>query len=204
MEITPGGRSKFALLDLPWAFVRFVGRLVRRCLVAVGVLVVLAAVAYVELEAIVEFVDSRYAREIDNYLGIDARTIERLEGPDLFRAAVRARQRRPANCRLHLLTRTPDSGRGTPLKSPPLFVSAILASEDKNFFSHEGVDKGAIVRALIKRSLRREPLRGFDLDDADRQAPSRRDGRASTEIEKIGDVVMALRSSASFRAGSCC
>ena len=24
---------------------------------------------------------------------------------------------------------------------PPLFVSAILASEDRNFFTHEGVDK---------------------------------------------------------------
>ena len=31
---------------------------------------------------------------------------------------------------------------------PPLFVSAILASEDKNFFAHEGVDKAAILRAL--------------------------------------------------------
>ncbi len=72
MESAHGSKLKFALLDLPWAFVRLVGRLVRRCLVAVGVLVVLAVIAYVELETIVEFVDTHYAREIDDYLGIDA------------------------------------------------------------------------------------------------------------------------------------
>ena len=34
-----------------------------------------------------------------------------------------------------------------------MFVSAILASEDKNFFSHEGVDKAAIVRAFKSDAL---------------------------------------------------
>lgn len=36
---------------------------------------------------------------------------------------------------------------------PPLFIRAILASEDKHFFQHEGIDKAAIVRALAKRLL---------------------------------------------------
>ena len=72
VDSVPGSKLKFALVDLPWAFARLVGRVVRRCLVAVGVLVVLAVIAYVELETIVEFVDTHYAREIDDYLGIDA------------------------------------------------------------------------------------------------------------------------------------
>ena len=50
---------------------RFGGRLVRRFFVALGVLVVLAIVGYVEFEAIVEAIDSHYADKIDAYLGID-------------------------------------------------------------------------------------------------------------------------------------
>ena len=76
---------------------------------------------------------------------------------------------------------------------PPLFVSAILASEDKNFFSHEGVDKGAIVRAMIKRSLGESHSGASTLTMQIAKHLRGGTGRASTEIEKIGDIVMALR-----------
>jgi membrane peptidoglycan carboxypeptidase len=38
---------------------------------------------------------------------------------------------------------------------PAFFVEAILASEDKNFFRHQGIDKAAILRALAGRVLGR-------------------------------------------------
>ena len=75
MEKAVDSKVKLVLLILPWAFVRLLGRVLRFFLAAVGVLVVLAVVAYVELEEIIEIVDSRYSREIDDYLGIDASTI---------------------------------------------------------------------------------------------------------------------------------
>ncbi len=76
---------------------------------------------------------------------------------------------------------------------PPLFVSAILASEDKNFFTHEGIDKGAIVRALAKRVLQESRSGASTLTMQIAKHLRGGTGRASTEMEKIGDIVMALR-----------
>jgi len=81
---TNDSKPKLALLVLPWAFVRWIGRIIRLCLVAVGVLVVLGVVSYIEFESIIEFVDARYGREIDDYLGTDARSIARLNDPTYF------------------------------------------------------------------------------------------------------------------------
>ena len=69
---------KHVLLTLPWAVVRFFGRIVRRFFVALGVIAALAILGYVELESIIEAVDSRYADEIDDHLDIDRNTIARL------------------------------------------------------------------------------------------------------------------------------
>ena len=76
---------------------------------------------------------------------------------------------------------------------PPLFVSAILASEDKNFFTHEGIDKGAIVRAMAKRVLQESHSGASTLTMQIAKHLRGGTGRASTEIEKIGDIVTALR-----------
>ena len=63
METVEGGsRLKHFVLTLPWAIVRFLGRLVRRFLLALGVLAALAILGYVGFEYIVETVDSRYSR----------------------------------------------------------------------------------------------------------------------------------------------
>ncbi len=76
---------------------------------------------------------------------------------------------------------------------PPLFVSAILASEDRNFFTHEGIDKGAIVRALAKRVLQESRSGASTLTMQIAKHLRGGTGRASTELEKVGDIVMALR-----------
>ena len=76
---------------------------------------------------------------------------------------------------------------------PPLFVSAILASEDKNFFTHQGIDKMAILRALGKRILGESHSGASTLTMQIAKHLRGGTGRTSTELEKIGDIVMALR-----------
>jgi len=197
VESTIRSKLKFALLNAPWALVRFMGRLLRRCLVAVGVVVVLAIIAYVELETIVEFVDEHYASEIDDYLGLDGSAIARIQDPAYFaqQSIFVSEDQRTVAClsspeRRILIRHAADI--------PPLFVSAILASEDKNFFSHEGVDKGAIVRAMIKRSLGESHSGASTLTMQIAKHLRGGTGHASSEIEKVGDIVTALRLERAF------
>ena len=72
------------ILTLPWALLRFFGRIVRRFFVAVGVAVALSVAGYVYFEEIVEAIDSRYSAEIDAYLGIDKDEIARLHSEASF------------------------------------------------------------------------------------------------------------------------
>ena len=80
-----------------------------------------------------------------------------------------------------------------PAEIPPLFTKAILASEDKNFFSHEGIDKGAIVRAFAKEVLQESRSGASTLTMQIAKHLRGGTGRRSTETEKIGDIIMALR-----------
>jgi hypothetical protein len=84
MEKVSRDSLKLVVMTLPWRFVRFLGRIARRFFVAVGVLVALGILGYVEFESIVETIDSRYSRQIDAYLGIDKNAISRLHDPTYF------------------------------------------------------------------------------------------------------------------------
>ncbi|HKE42832.1 MAG TPA: transglycosylase domain-containing protein [Casimicrobiaceae bacterium] len=179
-------------MTLPWALVRWLGRLVRRFFVAIGVLVALAVLGYVYFEEIIEAIDSRYSREIDARLGIDKDAISRLHDPAYFarESELVTEDQRTAACisspeHRILIDNAADI--------PPFFVSAILASEDKNFFTHEGIDKGAILRALAKRVLLESRSGASTLTMQIAKNLRGGTGRPSTETEKIGDVVMALR-----------
>ena len=183
---------KRSVLTLPWALVRWLGRLVRRFFVAIGVLVALAVLGYVYFEEIIEAIDSRYSREIDARLGIDKDAISRLHDPAYFarESELVTEDQRTAACisspeHRILIDNAADI--------PPFFVSAILASEDKNFFTHEGIDKGAILRALAKRVLLESRSGASTLTMQIAKNLRGGTGRPSTETEKIGDVVMALR-----------
>src|SRR5438067_8967278 len=192
MESVEQGRLKRWILTLPWAVVRFFGRIVRRFFVAVGVIVALAVVAYVEFEEIVESIDSRYSAQIDAYLGIDKNEIARLHDPAYFaeQSQIVSEDQKTVACISspeHRILIT------DPADIPPFFTSAILASEDKNFFTHEGIDKGAIVRALAKRILQESRSGASTLTMQIAKHLRGGTGRPSSEIEKIGDIVMALR-----------
>ena len=194
MEGAGGKNWKRVLLTLPWAVVRFFGRITRRCPRRGGRD---RGAGRPRLRLQSKRSSSPSTRttpaEIDDYLGID-RTHDR--------AAARSAPTSPSNrcsspriCKTVACISSPERRIliDDAADIPPLFVSAILASEDKNFFTHEGVDKAAIVRALIKRIAPGEPLGASTLTMQIAKHLRGGTGRASTEMEKIGDIVMALR-----------
>ena len=192
MEGASGSTFKLVLLTLPWAVLRFFGRIIRWFFVVLGVLAALAILGYVEFESIVETIDSRYSDRIDAYLDIDRNAIERLHDRAYFaeQSMLVTEDLKTVACisspeHRILINDVADV--------PPLFVSAILASEDKNFFTHEGIDKGAIVRALAKRVLQESRSGASTLTMQIAKHLRGGTGRASTEVEKVGDIVMALR-----------
>src|SRR5438477_10986375 len=143
---------KLLFVTLPWALVRFAGRTIARFFIVVGALVALGVLSYVGFESIVETIDSRYSDHIDVHLDIDKNAISRLHDPAYFaeQSVIVSEDQKTVAC-----ISSPEHRIliNDPAEIPPLFASAILASEDKNFFTHEGIDKAAIVRALAKRSL---------------------------------------------------
>ena len=188
-ERAGGGHT---LLMLPWRIVCFAGRIVRSLFVVIGVLAAVAVVGYVEFEAIVEAIDSRYGERIDAYLGTNRAAIARLDDPAYFAqlSVMVNEDQKTVACisspeHRILINDVADI--------PPLFVSAILASEDKNFFTHEGIDKGAIVRAMAKRILKESRSGASTLTMQIAKHLRGGTGRASTEAEKVGDIVTALR-----------
>jgi membrane peptidoglycan carboxypeptidase len=195
----PGSVTRVAL-TLPWRMVRFLCRLIRRFFVTVGVAAALVALGYIEFESIVEAVDARYADRIDAWLGIDRTTIARLRDPAYF-----AQQSVLVTEDLKTVACISSPEHRIVIEDaaaiPPLFVSAILASEDKHFFTHEGIDKAAIVRALGKRVLLESRSGASTLTMQIAKHLRGGTGRPSTEMEKVGDIVMALRLERAFPRG---
>jgi membrane peptidoglycan carboxypeptidase len=192
MEEAHPSKLKHAVLTVPWAVLRFVWRLGRRVLISLGVLVVLSFLGYFGFEHIVEMIDSRYPQQIDEYLGIDKTSISRLHDPKYFaeQSVLVSEDLKTVACistpeRRTLIT--------DPAEIPPLFTDAILSSEDKNFFTHEGVDKVAIMRAMAKRLLQESHSGASTLTMQIAKHLRHGTGRPSTEMEKIGDILMALR-----------
>jgi membrane peptidoglycan carboxypeptidase len=192
MEGNVKGKLKLVLLTLPWAVLRFVGRIIRRFCVAIVVVAAVAVLVYGELESIIETIDSHYSSDIDAHLGIDGSAIARLHDRTYFaqQSMLVTEDLKTVACfsspeHRILIDDVADI--------PPLFVSAILASEDKNFFKHEGIDKAAIMRALAKRVLQESRSGASTLTMQIAKHLRGGTGHASTELEKVGDIVMALR-----------
>src|SRR6202165_1510084 len=192
MEKVDRTNLKRFVLTLPWALLRFLGRIIKRFFIALGVLVALIVFAYVGFELIVETVDSRYSGQIDADLGTDKNAISRLHDPAYFaeQSMIVSEDLKAGACiscpeHRFLITALAET--------TPLFTNAILASEDKNFFTHEGIDKGAILRALAKRILQESRSGASTLTMQIAKHLRAGIGRQSTETEKIGDIIMALR-----------
>src|SRR5438067_9852913 len=183
---------KLLFVTLPWALVRFLGRTITRFFIVLGALVVLGVLSYVGFEYLVEAIDSRYSDHVDVYLDIDKNQISRLHDPAYFaeQSVIVSEDQKTVAC-----ISSPEQRIliHDPADIPPFFSTAILASEDKNFFTHAGVDKGAIVRALAKQVLQDSGSGASTLTMQIAKHLRHGTGRHSTETEKIGDIVMALR-----------
>jgi membrane peptidoglycan carboxypeptidase len=192
MEESGTGNATTLPRTLAYAVLRLFGRLVAASFMCLGLLVALGLVAYVEFESLVEAVDSHYAQHIDAYLGIDGASIARLYDRAYFaqQSTLVTEDLKTVACISspeHRI-RIDDVA-----EIPPLFVDAILASEDKNFFLHKGIDKAAILRALAKRILHESRSGASTLTMQIAKHLRGGTGRPSTEMEKIGDIVTALR-----------
>ena len=189
MEQGDNGKLGFVFLTLPWAVLLFLGRIVRRLFLVLGVLVALGIAGYVGLESLIEAIDSRYSQEIDARLGLDNKAILRLHDPAYFaeQSMIVSEDQRTVAC-----ISSPEHRilLNDPAEIPPLFVNAILASEDKNFFTHEGIDKQAIARALAKRILHESRSGASTLTMQIAKHLRAGTGRQSSEKEKIGDIIM--------------
>ena len=202
VESDQDSKLKFALLNLPWAVVRFFGRIVRRFFVAVGVLVALAVLGYVELESIIE--TSTRTTPADRRLPGHRRDAPSrgCTTPPTSPSNRRSSPRISDGC-LHFLARAPHPDRRR--RGHPAALRQRDSRLRRQEFLHprgrrQGRDRARAGQAC--RSRRAAPgastltmqiakhLRGGT-------------GRASTEIEKIGDIVMALRIEREFtRRGS--
>jgi len=192
MEEVDPRNLKHVILAVPLAILRFVWRIVRLVFISIGVLVVLGFLGYFGFEYIIETIDTRYPQQIDARLGIDKTSISRLHDPTYFAelSMMVSEDLKTVAC-----ISTPEHRIliADPSEIPPLFTEAILASEDKNFFTHEGVDKSAIVRAMTKRLLQKSHSGASTLTMQIAKHLRHGTGRPSTEMEKLGDIVMALR-----------
>ncbi len=188
---------KRAVLTLPWTLLRAVVRVIKGFLIVLGALVVVGALGYFGFESIVEALDSRYSQRIDTELGIDKNAPSRLHDPAYFAAQseIVSEDQRTIACISSAEHRILVDD---PAEIPPLLTKAILASEDKNFFEHAGVDKAAIVRALAKQVLQESRSGASTLEMQIAKHLRGGTGRRSTEIEKIGDIVTALRIARAF------
>ena len=131
------------------------------------------------------------------YLGIDKAAISRLHDPAYFAAQseIVSEDQRTIACISSAEHRILIDD---PAEIPPLLTKAILASEDKNFFQHAGVDKAAIVRALAKQIMQESRSGASTLEMQIAKHLRGGTGRRSTEIEKIGDILTALRIARAF------
>jgi hypothetical protein len=168
MEKVAGRTFKHFVVTLPWALVRFLGRIVKRFFIALGVLVALVVLGYVGFEFIVETIDSRYSGEIDAHLGIDKNAISRLHDPAYFaeESVIVSEDQKTVACisspeHRILLTIPLRSHRSLSRRFSPRRqeLTRTRASTRVRFCAREGDPSG-------------ESLRRIDADDADRQTSS--------------------------------
>ncbi len=194
-------RILFFAWSMIFGTVCFFVRLVKRFLIGFALGVISLGAVFIFAEEIVGSVDSLKPQLYDKHLGIDRSSIERLRDPAFFseQSDFVSEDQKTIACisspeRRVLIT--------DPADIPKLFKDAIVASEDKRFFEHEGVDKLGIVRAFWNRYILGTSMSGASTPTMQIAKNLRGGtGRESTHKEKIGDIVMALRLEQEFSKG---
>lgn len=178
--------------SLPRRILRVAAEFVRHLGGTIVVLAALGVAGFAGLETIVEAIDVAYPDAIDARLGTDRRAIARLHNPAYFaeQSVIVSEDLKTVACLSSPERRILIAD---PADIPRHFVDAILASEDRNFHTHDGIDKGAILRAMTKRVLHESRSGASTLTMQIAKHLRQGTGRPSTELEKVRDIVMALR-----------
>lgn len=181
-----------ALASLPRRILRFTGNVVAHLAGTLTLVAALGVLGFIGFETVVEAVDGAFPGAIDARLGTDHRAIARLRDPAYFaeQSVIVSEDQKTVAC-----ISSPERRIliADPADIPAHFVDAILASEDRNFHTHEGIDKGAIVRAMTKRVLHESRSGASTLTMQIAKHLRHGTGRPSTELEKLSDMVMAVR-----------
>src|SRR6187455_2802251 len=175
--------SMFILSRAAEAIYRFARQIPTRLFVAAALFAAVGLFGYVGLESIIGAIDSQFSRQLDDYLGIDKKAIARLGDRAYFaeQSMFVSEDQKTVACisspEHRILIKDPAA-------IPPHFATAILASEDKNFWTHEGVDKGAIARALLLRLLQQSHSGASTLTMQIAKHLREGTGRQSTQAQK--------------------
>lgn len=181
--------------------VSFLLRTFRRFLLTIGLIVLLLTGGYIFAENIILSIDDWSPEFFDSRLGSNRGSIEQLHNPGYFAeqtdfvsedqkavACISSPERR-------ILITDPDG-------IPKLFKDAIIASEDKRFYEHEGVDKVGIIRAALKRYVLHTSVSGASTLTMQMAKDLRRGtGRTTSVKEKMSDGIMSLRIEREFSKG---
>jgi len=160
---------------------------------AVGATVVVGGLCFVFAPEIIGWVDGANPEFFDSHLGTNQSLVAKLHEPGYFpeQTEIVSEKQEAVACisspeHRVLVNDSADI--------PPLFQKAILASEDKNFFEHDGVDMWGVARAAFNQYVRHVSSSGASTLTMQVAKDLRHGmGRRSTVKEKVGDIIMAIR-----------
>ncbi len=177
------------------AFFRLLAGALKWLLFTIAGLAIMAiaiAFGYVYSPELTIWLDQRYPEFFDARLGSQRSAVQKLHDPSYFaeQSAILTEESKPVACISSPIHRIKINDSAD---LPQIVRQAIIASEDKNFMSHPGVDRDAAARAAIQ-TLRGESHSGASTLTM-QIAKDLRDGtgRRSTTMQKLGDMVTALR-----------
>ncbi len=179
---------------------RFFGKLLKWSLISVGVVtvvLVLLGVAFWHTPEIMNAVDHRAPAWFDAQFGSDRALVSKLAHPSYYaeQTEVLSRGERVACISSPIHRVKIDDIADAPL----LIREAVIASEDKSFYRHQGVDMAAIVRAAFRQFILHESSSGASTLSMQIAKELRGGtGRRSTGKEKVQDIVTALRIERSY------
>ncbi len=184
---------KFVFVTVILGVLRSVARVVMWLLALSATVTTALALSFVFAPELIKEIDAWKPEFFDTQLDIKRSQIERLRDPSYFaeQSAIVTDDDKSVACisspvRRILLADAEDI--------PPLFMKAIVASEDKRFFEHSGVDMEGIGRAVWKQFVLGTSTSGASTLTMQMAKDLRLGtGRRTTTKEKIGDIVTALR-----------
>ena len=183
------------LLRFVRALFRWFGNVLKWSLISVGtvtVLLVLGGVAFWHVPEIMNAVDRQYPDWFDTQFGSTRSLVVKLSNPAYYaeQSEVLAQGERVA-----CISSPEHRVKIDDLADVPLLLrGAVIASEDKSFYRHQGVDMAAIVRAAFRQFILHESSSGASTLSMQIAKELRGGtGRRSTGKEKVQDIITALR-----------